>query len=128
MLCVLRMKLSLVLGVVCLVGCGTNAVDVGTVQVGQYTFSISREGAAPAAGVSTDYVVKPTSGGMPTSVDGWVGTADEPTASKTASVFDSNDGDFDTDLTIPSPMPTDAMFYFDVNTGGTVLTGSIALK
>ena len=122
------MKLSLVLGVVCLAACGTNAVSVGTVQLGQYTFDISREGAAPGPGVSTDYVVKPPAGGMPTSVDGWVGTADEPAASKTTAVFDSNDGDFDTDLTIPSPMPTDAMFYFDVNTDGTILTGSIALK
>ena len=68
---------------------------------------------------------------MPTSVDGWSQDRRQSPLRKQdvlPSVFDSNDGDFDTDLTIPSPMPADAMFYFDVNTGGTVLTGSIALK
>ncbi len=111
-----------------LAACGSNATEVGTVQLGQYTFKISREGPAPGPGVSTDYVVKPTAGGMPTSVDGWVGTADEPAGDKTQSVFDPHDGDFDTDLTMPSPMPDGAMFYFDVYTDGVMQTGSIALK
>ena len=44
------------------------------------------------------------------------------------SVYDSGDGDYDDDVVIPNPLPTDAKLYFDVLVDGTVTTGSIALQ
>jgi hypothetical protein len=106
----------------------TPAVELGTTQVGTYTFDISREGDAPAAGVSTRFVVKPTAGGMPTSITGWVGTATGEGSVKALAVYDSGDGDFDDDLTVPSPLPDGSKFYFDVVSAAATATGSIDLK
>ncbi len=106
----------------------TPQTDIADGTVGPYTVHIFREGPMPAAGVMTDIVLKPTSGGMPDSVDGWVGLADEPASAKTTSVFDSNDGDYDTDLTCPNPMPAGAQIWFDVTTAGVVATMSVDIK
>ena len=105
-------------------GCATDQTDIGDVTAGKYTFHVFREGPAAAAGVATDIVVKPTAGGMPTSVVGWVGTADG-SANAVAADFDSNDGDFDDNLTCPSPMPDGAKYFFIVD--GTI-TASIDLR
>ena len=117
---------SALLGLSAVAACSDSAVQVGTTTVGTYTFDISREGDAPGPGVKTRAVVKPTAGGDPTSIMGWVGLADEDDADKVTGVFDSNDGDFDCNLTIPSPEPAGSMFFFDVDTNGTILTGSVA--
>ena len=106
----------------------TPSVELGTAQVGAYTFEISREGDAPTAGVSTRFVVKPTAGGMPTSVTGWVGTATGEGSVKVLAVYDAADGDFDDDVTVPSPLPDGSKFYFDVVSAAATGTGSVDLK
>jgi hypothetical protein len=106
----------------------TPSVPLGSVQVASYTFDVAREGDAPGAGVTTRFVLKPTAGGNPTSITGWVGTASGDGSTKAVAVYDAGDGDFDDDVTMPSPMPTGAKFYFDVNTSGTIATGSVELK
>ena len=82
----------------------------------------------PAAGVMTNLVLKPISGGMPDSVDGWVGLADEPASGKTQSVLDSGDGDYDTELTCPDPLPAGSQIWFDLTTAGVVATMSVDIK
>jgi hypothetical protein len=47
---------------------------------------------------------------------------------KAVAVYDAGDGDFDDDVTVPSPMPTGAKFFFDVTTNGSVANGSVDLK
>jgi len=89
---------------------------------------ISREGDMPAAGVSTQLVLKPVSGAKPDSVMGWVGTTDAPASAKVAATYDSNDGDFDDDITCPSPMPEGAKIYFDITEGSTTDTISVDIK
>jgi hypothetical protein len=107
----------------------TPAVELGTVQVGSFTFDVSREGDAPDPGVSTRFVVKATAGGMPTSVSGWVGTVPGDGAAKVPAVFDAGDGDFDDDVTVPSPLPAGSKFCFDVvSSDGATVTGAIDLK
>lgn len=110
-------------------GCSSSsAVELGTVQAGTYTFEVSREGDAPDPGATTRFVVKPTAGGMPTSVTGWVGTATGEGSEKVLAVYDSGDGDFDDDLTVPSPLPAGSKFYFDVVSASGTVTGSVDLK
>ncbi len=106
----------------------TPSVELGSAQVGAYTFDVAREGDAPVAGASTRFVLKPTTGGNPTSITGWVGSVDGAGSVKTPAVFDAGDGDFDDDVTVPSPLPAGSKFCFDVDTNGVVVTGSIALK
>ena len=106
----------------------TPSVPLGSAQVASYTFDVAREGDAPAPGVTTRFVLKPTAGGNPASITGWVGTASGVGSTKSVAVYDAGDGDFDDDVTVPTPMPADARFYFDVETQGNVTTGSIALK
>ena len=106
----------------------TPEVELGSVQVGTYTFDVTREGDAPEAGVTTRFVLKPTAGGNPTSITGWVGTLSGNGSVKAVAVYDAGDGDFDDDVTVPSPMPTGAKFFFDVSTNGSVVTGSVDLK
>ena len=110
-----------------LAGCAKEHTDMGDVTVGQFTFDVFREGPACVAGVSTDIVVKPVSGGMPQSIVGWVGVASGTGSTMVTSVFDSGDGDFDTDLTCPDPMPAGAQFFFIVNDDDNDV-GSIDLK
>jgi hypothetical protein len=110
-----------------LAACGSSAVTLGSTQVGPYTFDVEYEGPAPAAGVTTNMVLKPTAGGMPTSIESWIGPADVDASMKKEGVYDSNDGDYDTDFTIPNPLPAGSKYYFDVNTSGTVVTGSMDL-
>jgi len=111
-------------------GCtSTSATDIGdaTIASGQ-TFHISREGDMPAAGVSTQLVLKPMTGVKPDSVMGWVGTADAPASAKVAAKYDSNDGDFDDDITCPSPLPEGAKIYFDITEGSVTSTISVDIK
>jgi hypothetical protein len=91
-------------------------------------FHVSREGDMPAAGVSTQLVVKAMSGTKPDSVVGWVGTADAPASAKVAASYDPNDGDFDDDITCPSPMPEGAKIYFDITEGSVTSTISVDIK
>ncbi|HEY4243946.1 MAG TPA: hypothetical protein VGM88_29230 [Kofleriaceae bacterium] len=102
--------------------------ELGTVQMGGYTMKISREGDAPVAGAMTDFVVKPESGGMPTSVKGWIGTSTRMDSAIVDGVYDPDDGDYDHDITVPSPLATDAMWVFEVDTNGTDATASIAFQ
>lgn len=109
------------------VGCGTSATDIGDVTVGTTSYHIAREGAEPAAGVSTQMVIEPNDGSKPDAVAGWVGLATD-TAMAVPAKFDANDGDFDDDITVQDPMPGDSMFYFTVTTGDVTGTGSIAIR
>lgn len=111
-------------------GCtSTSATDIGdaTMSNGQ-VFHISREGDMPAAGVSTQLVLKPMSGAKPDSVMGWVGVADAPASAKVAATYDPNDGDFDDDVTCPSPLPEGSKIYFDVTEGSVTSTISVDIK
>jgi hypothetical protein len=111
-------------------GCSsTPATDIGdaTMANGQ-VFHISREGDMPAAGVSTQLVVKPASGAKPDSVMGWVGVADAPASAKVAATYDPNDGDFDDDITCPNPLPEGSKIYFDITEGSTTDTISVDIK
>jgi hypothetical protein len=111
------------------VGCKTPATDIGDVTVGSASYHISREGDAVAAGVSTDLVVKPAAGDTkPDSVVGWIGLADAADSTKVTGTFDPNDGDFDNDLTCPSPLPAGSQFWFTVTVAGVPATGSIDYK
>lgn len=118
-------SLFLIIGAT-LCGCASkDKTDIGDTTVGPYSFHIFREGPACIAGVETDIVVKPTAGGKPSSITGWVGLATADSSVKVTADYDSNDGDFDTNLTCPDPMPAGAKFFFIVD--GT-MTGSIDLK
>jgi hypothetical protein len=117
----------LILSLSLLAGCGTSATDIGDVTVGATSYHISREGAEPAAGVSTQMVIKPNDGSKPDSVVGWVGVASD-SGMAVAAKFDPNDGDFDDDITVQTPMPSGSMFFFTVTTAGVAATGSIELK
>ncbi len=108
--------------------CGSNATDIGDVTVGTQSYHVEREGAEPAAGVSTQLVFKPNDGVKPDSIYGWVGLADVEDSAKVLAVYDPNDGDFDDDVTCPSPLPAGSLIYFDVTKDGVTNTGSIAIK
>jgi hypothetical protein len=108
-------------------GCGTSATDIGDVTVGTTSYHIAREGAEPASGVSTQMVIKPNDGSKPDAVAGWVGLASD-SAMAVPAKYDPNDGDFDDDITVQTPMPSESLFYFTVTTDGVPLTGSIAFK
>ena len=108
-----------------LTACASSAVVLGSTQAGPYTFDVSYEGPVPTeAGAKTRMILKATAGGMPTSIVSWIGPAEVPAAEKVAATFDPADSDYDTDLTVPSPLPAGAKYYFDVNTNGTIVTGS----
>jgi hypothetical protein len=109
-------------------GSDTPEVELGSATVGVYTFDVAREGDAPTAGAHTRFVLKSTAGGNPTSVTGWVGVASGEGSVKTPAVFDPADGDYDDDVTVPSPLPSGAKFYFEVSTNGAVQLGSIDMK
>ena len=119
-----------VLSIVSALGCGgSGEVQIGTGTAGIYTFDIGREGDPPGAGVATRFVLKPTVGGNPAGITGWVGDATGAGSVKAAAVYDPNDGDFDDNVTCPSPLSADALFYFEVTgTDGTTSVGSIAMK
>ena len=113
-----------------LLACGSDTPEValGSVTVGVYTFDVAREGDAPLAGAHTRFVLKSTAGGNPTSVTGWVGIASGEGSVKAPADYDAADGDYDDDVTVPSPLPSGSKFYFDVSTNGAVMIGSIDLK
>lgn len=111
-------------------GCASSsATDIGdaTMANGQ-VFHISREGDMPAAGVATRLVLKPMGGEKPDSARGWVGTTDAPASAKVLATYDPNDGDFDDDITCPSPLPEGAKIYFDVTEGSVTSTISVDIK
>lgn len=110
-------------------GCGSTAKDtrdLGDVTVGAYTVHLETEGAAVSPGAVTQFVVKPTAGGKPTSVVGWVGVQTGEGSTKAPGNYDANDGDYDIDVTAPNPIPTGSMFWFQLETNGHIDTGSIA--
>lgn len=106
----------------------TSATDIGDVTVNGQTIHVAREGDMPAAGVSTQLVFKPMSGAKPDSIVGWVGLAEADASTKVTAVYDSGDGDFDDDITCPTPLPAGSMIWFTVTSGATVTTASIAIK
>ncbi len=117
-----------VLSTILACGSSTPSVTIGTVQVGTYSFDITREGDAPTAGVTTRYVLKSNATAQPTSITGWAGIESGEGSVKAVAVFDPADGDFDDDFTVPSPVPSGAKFYFDVDTDGEDVIGSADLK
>ena len=108
--------------------CGSSATDIGDITVGTTSYHISREGPEPAAGVATQMVIKPNDGSKPDMIAGWVGLANADASTKVAAKYDPNDGDFDDDITCPSPMPVGSKFHVDITTAGVVLSGSIDFK
>jgi hypothetical protein len=109
--------------------CSSTASDekpLGTVQTGVYTLDVGQEGSAVAPGVQTRFVMKATAGGKPTSITGWLGVANGEGSVKKLAVFDAADGDFDADVVAPTPIPTDAKFWFELDTNGKKDVGSIA--
>lgn len=128
----LRVSLSaLALVAASLVGCGSDEphVDIGDVTVGTRTFHVFREGDPIAAGASTRLVLKSTAGGNPASITGWIGVESAEGSTKAQANFDAGDGDYDDNLTCPSPLPAGAKFWFTVvDESGQSLTGSIDYK
>ncbi len=110
-------------------GCGSSTKDetpVGTLVVGAYTLDIHQERDAVAAGATSRFVIK-TSGGMPTTVTGWIGTADATGSVKKAASYDPGDSDWDDDVTAPSPIPAGSKFWVEVTDAtGKKDVGSIA--
>ena len=102
--------------------------DLGDVPAGPQTFHVAREGDAVVAGGKTRFVIKVTAGTPPTSLTGWVGVESGEGSLKYKASFDSKDGDFDDDVTAPSPLPAGSKFWLDVDNNGVKTTGSIALK
>jgi len=111
-------------------GCSSkdDATVVGDVTVGTQTLHVEREGAEVAAGAKTRFVLKVTSGAKPTSVTGWVGVESGEGSTKYKANYDEGDGDFDDDVTCPTPLPAGSKIWFDVMNGDTKTTGSIAIK
>ena len=108
--------------------CGSSATDIGDVDEGTQRYHVAREGAEPAAGVSTQLVFKPNDGVKADSIYGWVGLADVAMSDKVLAVYDPNDGDFDADITCPSPLPAGSLIYFDVTMAGVTNTASMAIN
>ena len=65
-------------------------------------------------------------GGMPTSVTGWVGTDTAAGSVMTPASYDAADGDYDVDLVSPSPIPAGSRFFFQTDTNGKKDLGSVA--
>jgi hypothetical protein len=119
------------LGLAMMFGCTSSSdkTDIGDATVGANSFHIFREGPAAGDGVMTTLVMKATTGAMPTSIVGWIGiSAEAEEAAKVNAVYDAGDGDYDLDMTCPSPFVSGSKFWFAVDSSGTVATGSIALK
>jgi len=108
--------------------CSDSATDIGDMTVNGQTFHISREGPMPAAGVSTTLVFKPMGGSKPDSIMGWVGLVNVDASQKVAAIYDSNDGDFDDDVTCPDPLPAGSKIWLEVTTAAVTTTGSIDIK
>lgn len=124
-----RFLLALALGFTCGCSSSSDKTEIGDVAIGANTFHVFREGPAAGAGVMTTFVIKPTSGDIPTAVAGWVGTSgDVPDSAQVAAVFDANDGDYDLDMTCPTPFDPASKLWFSVEHGDVDVTGSIALK
>ncbi|MEO7096384.1 MAG: hypothetical protein ABI175_24205 [Polyangiales bacterium] len=113
-----------------LFGCSSkdDAVALGDMTVGTQTFHVEREGPEVAAGAKTRFVLKVATGAKPTSVTGWVGLESAEGSTKYKAAYDEADGDFDDDVTCPTPLPTGSKIWFDVMNGDTKTTGSIAIK
>lgn len=109
--------------------CSSSATDIADANVGGHEYHVSREGDEPAAGVSTQLVLKPMDANdKPDTVMMWVGLQDVDASAKVAGVYDPNDGDYDVDLTCPNPLPAGSMIWFDIVEGGVTSTGSVAIK
>jgi hypothetical protein len=121
--------LGLILSTSFAVACGgSDAVEIGTTTLGTYTLDIKYEGPAPIAGAMTNFVIKPTAGGQPDSVVAWIGSAGAPDSVKVTGDFDSGDGDYDNEQTVPATLTADDLYYFTLTTGGSAETGSIAFQ
>ncbi len=109
-------------------GCSSSSTtpktDLGIATAGAYTAHVYIEGAGVTAGAPSRMVMVVT-GGMPTAITGWIGTASGEGSVKKAAVFDSGDGDYDIDLVSPTPLPADAKFWFETDTSGKKDVGSL---
>ncbi|MEO8554188.1 MAG: hypothetical protein ABI678_29635 [Kofleriaceae bacterium] len=121
-------KTCLILSIALFGACSTSATDIGDAQVNGQTIHVAREGDMPAAGVTTTIVFKATTGTKPDAIKGWVGLAEVEASAKVAAVYDANDGDFDDDITCPTPLPAGSKIWFDVTTGETTTTASVEIK
>ena len=104
----------------------SDATPVGTVHVGAYTIDISQENAGVTPGGTSRFVLKPSAGGKPTGITGWIGVQSGEGSVKKDAVYDPNDGDFDDDVVAPNPIPAGALFWFEVATNEQRDVGSIA--
>jgi hypothetical protein len=100
---------------------------LGTANVGVYTLAIHQEKAMVAPGALTRFVIK-ASGGMPTSITGWVGTMGAEGSMKALASYDAGDSDFDDDVTSPAVIPPGSKYWFEVVTGDKKELGSIDFK
>ncbi len=120
------LKLVCVSGSVFAISACSSSQSLGTVAAGGTTYAVSIEGDDVAPGVSTDLVAKPTDGPIPTQLVGWIGVSTAEGSTKTTCTYDSGDGDFDCNLTVPNPIPDGSQFWFEATgANGQVSTGSI---
>ena len=112
-------------------GCASKSTKdetpLGTATVGVYTLEIHQERAMVAPGVVTRFVIK-ASGGMPTTITGWVGTTTGEGSTKAVASYDAGDSDFDDDVTSPAVIPPGSKYWFEVATGDKKELGSIDFK
>lgn len=111
-------------------GCSSSTKDetpLGTAKVGAYTLDIHQEKAKVAPGAVTRFVIK-ASGGMPTTITGWVGTMTAEGSTKAVASYDAGDSDFDDDVTSPAVIPPGSKYWFEVATGDKKELGSIDFK
>ena len=105
-------------------GCGPS-VDVGTTMISTYSVHVTRESDF-TAGANAKFAIKLDNGTKVDSVQDWYGAETDPT--RIDGDFDSNDGDYDTEVPIANPMPAGAMLWIAITNGGQTTTGSIAAK
>jgi hypothetical protein len=105
-------------------GCGSNKTNEGTMQIGTFSVQVNEEGSFNP-GSTSHYAIKVNGGQEVDSVQAWFGFAGDTT--RVVGVFDPNDGDYDVDVEIPSPVPFGAQLFVTVTNGSESATGSFTV-
>ena len=109
-------------------GCGTPSTALGSTTIGGTELMVAQEGTG-AAGSTTRFVIKPTGGrGTIQTVEAWVGIENAEGSTRATASYDPADGDFDADVTVPSPRPANSRVWIRVQFAGSMTNvGSVAL-
>jgi hypothetical protein len=108
-----------------LTACASSETQEGNVTIGTHTVAVTREGDL-TAGDTTNFACKVDGGVQVDGVQAWYGLSSD--TQRTACVYDSDDGDYDCDVSIAAPIPPGAALFIIVTTNGVPATGSIAVQ